>query len=112
MNYEARVTKSTGSRKLLWINLAWLTGLQLVTFAYIYSPLALFNHLSPGYLRFIVTLAPLAAIQSLIQWLLLNRVYPSERSTNIRWVLAMPFLYILVFALILAVSLLFGPWPT
>lgn len=112
MNNQERNAKGNMTIKLLWINLAWLAGLQLATFGYIYSPFALFSHASPGYLRFIVILVPAIVIQSPFQWLILNRVCPSMRSTNIRWVIAMPFLYLLVFTLILFVSLFFGPWPT
>jgi len=87
-------------------NVLWLIILLGISVAYIFLPFALFQHVSPWYLWFLITFGPLLIFQAPIHWLLLNHFYPQMRGSNLYWVLAMPALFFFCFWLMILMLLI------
>ena len=78
-----------------------------IAIAYISALLAI----RPWYIRFIVFLTPFLIAQAFFHGLVLNRFYPDKRLSNTIWVIMMPVLFTISFALVLFLMYFFSPKP-
>ena len=108
MNKEATPKRSIRLSRWL-LNFLWWIGIVCMGIAIAYIS-ALFA-IRPWYIRFIVFLTPFLIAQAFFHGLVLNRFYPDKRLSNTIWVIMMPALFTISFALVLFLMYFFSPKP-
>ena len=102
------------SNRLLF-NIVWLITLLIITFVYLYF-LPFPSGDPPEYLRLIIGLGPPLIIQTFLHYIVLNRRFSLMKRTNLYWVVAMPFLFLICIGIItiviLAIAFRSATWPT